>query len=283
MTVFGIELVGDQVPDLARFLVIGGLAVLLLSMAKAGFGGSVGLLAVPMMIYAVGDEASLSVGLMLPILIATDYMNMVAWWRKWRWSVAAKLLPGAVVGILIGWGILAWMGYGGDASAEATQRKDFADGLLKLAVGVISLSFVTIRSIQAIRSKPMAFRPVMWQSAVAGGVAGSTSTLAHAAGPVTAMYMLPQQLGKDTYVATTVLYYWIANQLKLVPYLSLGMINRQSLLMGLALVPAVPVGVLLGRYFAGKVNEKVFTVIVYVLLGMAGVDMCIKAAIKLLG
>jgi uncharacterized protein len=97
------------------------------------------------------------------------------------------------------------------------------------------------------------------------------------------MYMLPQQLGKESYVATTVLYYWIANQLKLVPYLSLGMINRKSLLMGLVLVPAVPVGVLLGRYFAGKINEKVFSVIVYVLLGMAGVDMCIKAAIILLG
>ena len=283
MTVFGIELVGDQIPDLTRFLVIGGLAVLLLSMAKAGFGGSVGLLAVPMMIYAVGDEASLSVGLMLPILIATDYMNVVVWWRKWRWPMAAKLLPGAVIGILIGWAILDWMGYGGNASAAATDRKSLADALLKLAVGVISLSFVTIRSIQALRSKPMAFRPVMWQSTVAGGVAGSTSTLPDAAGPVTAMYLLPQHLGKETYVATTVIYYWIANQLKLVPYLSLEMINRESLLMGVVLVPAVPVGVLLGRYFAGKINEKVFTAIVYILLAMAGVDMCVKAGIKLLG
>jgi uncharacterized protein len=283
VTVFGVELVNFQGDELTRFLVIGGLAVLLLSMAKAGFGGSVGLLAVPMMIYAVGDKASLSVGLMLPILIATDYMNILVWWRKWRWPVVAKLLPGAVVGILIGWALLKWMGYGGDASAQAVERQKLAEGLLKLAIGLIALSFVVIRSIQALRAKPMVFKPVMWQSTIAGGVAGSTSTLAHAAGPVTAMYMLPQHLGKDTYVATTVLYYWIGNQLKLVPYLSLGMINRQSLLMGLVLVPAVPVGVLLGRYFAGKINEKVFTVIVYVLLGLAGVDMCIKAAIKLLG
>ena len=108
-------------------------------------------------------------------------------------------------------------------------------------------------------------------------------SVAHAAGPVTAMYLLPQHLGKDTYVATTVIYYWIANQLKLAPYLALGMINRESLLMGVALVPAVPVGVLLGRYFAGKINEKVFTAIVYILLAMAGVDMCVKAGIKLLG
>ena len=36
-------------------------------------------------------------------------------------------------------------------------------------------------------------------------VAGTTSTLGHAAGPVVAMYMLPQQMPKGRYVATTAL------------------------------------------------------------------------------
>jgi len=252
------------------------MSVMVLSMAKAGFGGSVGLLSVPLMIYAVGgDRTSLATGLMLPILIATDYMNVVVWWRRWKWRVVWPLLPGAVVGVVLAWVALSWMGFGdGAASAEAVMRKQLADAVMKLTIGVICLGFVTIRSLQALRAKPMASRPVFWQSTAAGVVAGATSTVAHAAGPVTAMYLLPQQLGKEGYVATTVMYYWIANQIKLAPYLGMQLINADSLRMGAVLIPAVPVGVLLGRFLAGKVSEKVFSAIVYSLLALAGIDMC---------
>jgi uncharacterized protein len=283
VTLFGVELVAGDGQDLARFLILGGLAVLIVSMAKGGFGGSIGLLSVPIMIYAVGDKTSLATGLFLPILIATDYMNMIVWWRQWRWRVVAKLLPGAVIGVAVAWAALHAMGYGDGASEATAGRKQMADALMKLTIGVICLAFVTIRAIQALRSKPMAFRPVMWQSTAAGLTAGATSTFAHAAGPVTAMYLLPQQLGKNAYVATTVFYYWIGNQIKLAPYISLGLISRKSLLMGLVLVPAVPVGVVLGKYLSKRVNEKTFSAIVYTLLGLAGIDMCRKAIMYLVG
>jgi len=284
VTVFGVDLIGGQVPDVTTYLVLGGLAVMIMSMAKAGFGGSIGLLAIPLMTYATGGKASLGVALFLPILIATDYMNIIVWWRQWRWPVAARLLPGAVLGVLIAWAALHWMGFGQQAgSNRAEADRAIADAVMKLGIGVISLSFVTIRAIQAIRSRQMVFRPVMWQSTVAGGIAGVTSTFAHAAGPVTAMYLLPQQLGKNAYVATTVLYYFIGNQIKLAPYIHLNLINRESLLLGLALVPVVPVGVILGRWLAKKINEKIFGAIVYSLLTLTGFDLCLKAIMSLTG
>ena len=282
MTLFGIELIAGGQAELWRFFVLGGLAVLIVSMAKGGFGGSIGLLSVPIMIYAVG-EASLATGVFLPILIATDYVNMVVWWRQWRWPVVAKLLPGAVIGVAAAWVALHWMGFGDGAGEDTASQKQMADALMKLAIGVICLGFVTIRAIQAFRSKPMAFRPVMWQSTAAGVTAGATSTFAHAAGPVTAMYLLPQQLGKNAYVATTVLYYWIGNQIKLAPYLALDLINTRTLLIGLLLIPAVPMGVALGKLLSSRVNEKVFGGIVYTLLALTGFDMCRKALIFLIG
>ncbi len=282
MTIAGVELIGPEVANVSAFLIFGGLSVLIMAMAKGGFGGSIGLLAVPIMIYAVGAETSRGVGLMLPILIATDYMNIIVWWRQWRWKIVARLLPGAVVGIVVAWIVLHQMGFGGgDVSEQATASRAAADAWMKMGIGVISLSFVTIRLIQAFRSRKLAFRPVMWQSTVAGGIAGVTSTFAHAAGPVTAMYLLPQNLGKNAYVSTTVLYYWIGNQLKLAPYIHMKLINTESLLLGLVLVPVVPVGVLLGRWLSQRVNEKVFNMIVYTLLGLTGVDMCRKAVVAL--
>lgn len=284
MTLFGIELIGEEIPDVWMFLTMGGLSVMIMSMAKAGFGGSVGLLSVPIMVYAAGGRTSLAMALMLPILIATDYMNIIVWWRKWRWPVAARLLPGAVLGIVLGWLALHAMGFGGEVvSEQAKANRAMADALMKLGVGVISLSFVLLQVMMWLRSRPWTFRPVFWQSTVAGGIAGVTSTMAHSAGPVTAMYLLPQQLGKNAYVATTVLYYFIGNQMKLAPYLHLGLINRESLLLGVALVPTVPVGVLLGRWMAKKVNEKVFSAIVYSLLALTGIDLCRKAIMSLAG
>jgi len=285
MTIAGVELIGEEISNVGRFMVIGGLAVIIMSMAKAGFGGSIGLLAMPLMIYAVGggnEKTSLAMGVFLPILIATDYMNVVVWWRKWRWGVVGRLLPGAVMGIVIAWAALSFMGFGGAVvTQQAKADRAMAEALMKLGVGVISLGFVTIRSIQAIRSRQIAFRPVMWQSTIAGGIAGVTSTMAHSAGPVTSMYLLPQNLGKNAYVATTVLYYFIGNQMKLVPYIHLKLINETSLKLGLALLPAVPVGVVLGRWLAKKVNEKVFSVVVYSLLALAGVDLCRGAIMSL--
>lgn len=282
MTIAGVELIGQEVPNVWMFLTFGALSVLIISMAKAGFGGSIGLLAVPMMIYAVGDQTSLATGLFLPILIAADYMNIVVWWRKWRWGVVLRLLPGAALGIAIAWIALHQMGFGEEIVTEqAGTSRAAADAWMKMAVGVISLSFVMIRIIQALRSKQLAFRPVMWQSTIAGGAAGVTSTFAHAAGPVISMYLLPQQLGKNSYVGTTALYYFIANQMKLAPYIHLKLITARSLLLGLTLVPAVPIGVVLGRWLARRVNEKVFNVIVYSLLGLAGFDLCKQAVQKL--
>jgi uncharacterized membrane protein YfcA len=75
---------------------------------------------------------------------------------------------------------------------------------------------------------------------------------------------------KERYVATATLYYWIGNQVKLVPYAVLGQLNRESLAGALALAPAVVVGALLGLFLHNRVNQKWFTAIVYALLAGVG-------------
>ena len=86
-----------------------------------------------------------------------------------------------------------------------------------------------------------------------------TSTLAHAAGPIATMYLLPQQMPKGTYVATTVLFFAIVNQVKLIPYIALGLINTATLGAGLVLLPAVVVGAVLGLVLHGRIPQRQFT------------------------
>jgi hypothetical protein len=261
-------LAGD---NLVWFLAIGSISAALFSMAKSGFGGGVGMLSVPLMVIACGPEPALAPGIMLPMLIVADYVAVVTWWRRWDVRRVAALFPGVAIGIVAAWALLAGLQH------HPTTREQ-ADLVLKLLVGLIALGFVALHVVQSLRARPLAFRPTAAQATGAGAAAGLTSTFAHAAGPIAAMYLLPQQLPKRTYVATTAALFWTVNQLKLVPYIHLELINYSTLGAGLVLLPAIAAGAVAGRLLHDRVPPRVFLRIVYVLLGAAGVHLVATAA-----
>lgn len=266
-------LIPAEITDVGTFLVLGSCSVVLVSLAKAGFGGSIGVLSVPIMIYACGGEAMLANAIMLPLLIACDYFALVSWWWEWDRRTVVLLLPGLLIGVGLGWAGLWWirrLGAGG--------QTDLANAALMFAIGAIALGFVVLQGVRSLRTRPLRFRPVLWEGTCVGTAAGLTSTLAHAAGPIVTMYMLPQQLPKGRYVASTVLYYWIGNQVKLVPYFALGMIHTRSLGASLLLLPAVVVGVAAGIFLHRRVGQRQFNGVIYTLLALAGVHLIVKGA-----
>jgi len=257
--------------DPVGFLVLGSAAAALVSMGKTGFGGSIGILSLPLLIYGCQRDSFLAVGIMLPLLIGCDVVAVISWWRRWNLRAVLLLLPGAAVGVAIGWATL-WLMQSLGGSGRWDGHKTAA-ATLNLGIGIIAIGFVILQAYKALRSTPLTFRPDLRHGLVFGGLAGFTSTLAHAAGPITTMYMLPQGMSKDRYVASTVLYYAIGNELKVIPYIMLGMINTQVLGAALSLMPAVVVGALLGLFLHKRVAQRSFNVVVYCLLALAGVDL----------
>lgn len=255
---------------LVQFLVVGSLAAMLFSMAKSGFGGGVGMLASPMMVIAAGD-ATIGMGIMLPMLIVADYVAVIAWWKHWNLRAVGMLLPGVIAGILLAWGALGWL-----QSRDLAGEQAAADAAMKIAIGAIAIVFVVLHVIRSLRGEQLTFRPVWWQAGLAGTSAGVTSTFAHAAGPIAAMYLLPQQMPKQRYVATTAALFWTVNQLKLVPYAQLGMINTKTLGAGVVLLPAIAIGAVAGRLLHSRVNARQFLGLVYTLLLIAGVHLLVK-------
>ena len=258
--------------DIWTFVLLGSFSAMLVSLAKAGFGGSIGILSMPLMIYACQGRSILAAGIMLPLLIACDQFSIGTWRGKWDLRVVGLLLPGAILGVGLGWVALYAITYTGLIEEKATT-----DSVLTLSIGLIALGFVVLQILRSFRSTPLAFRPVLWQATSVGALAGLTSTLTHGAGPIVTMYMLPQGLTKGKFVASTVLYYWIGNLIKLVPYFALGMINMQTIRPTLVLLPAVVGGVALGVFLHRRVGEKQFTGVIYGLLSLAGVHLIIKA------
>jgi len=262
------------------FLLLGSLSAMLVSIAKAGFGGSVGILSTPIMVYACQGNTKLALGVVLPILIACDQLSIVSWRGKWDRRVVGLLLPGLVVGVAIGSAGLYWIKTLG--LSESTERQT-GNAILTLFIGTVALGFVILQIIKSLRSDPLPFKPVFWQATSVGALAGLTSTLTHGAGPIVTMYMLPQALPKEKFVASTVLYYWIGNLIKLPPYIMLAMIDTRTLAASLTLLPAVAAGVALGIFLHRRVGQKQFTGIVYVLLALAGAHLAVTACRQLLG
>lgn len=255
------------------FLLVGSVAAGLCTMGKAGFGGGLSLLSTPLMVHACGGNSKLALGIMLPMLVVSDYIILAKWWGKWDAKAALTLAPGAFVGLGLGWVTLYYLQRYAQTGGERTTN-----AIMMLAIGAIAVGFSALHAWRSRRREPIHFRPVFWQATSVGTVAGYTSTMAHAAGPVITMYLLPQGMTKMRFVATTSLYYWYGNQIKLVPYFCLGMIDVQTLGANVALLPSVVVGAAVGVYLHHKVGEKHFSGVVNVLLFLAGLDLAIRAA-----
>lgn len=240
------------------FWVTAALAVILVGIAKAGFGGGVGAVATPLMALtiSVSDAASI----LLPLLIIADIFSLRHYWRHYDRPSISLMLPGALVGIALG---AFLFGY-------------FADNerILKITLGVISLAFVAYQGGRTlILGALVKSRPPAWVGVAMGGAAGFTSTLAHAGGPPATIYLLPQMLPRQIFVGTNVIFFALLNVIKLIPYALLGLLRVGNLMTILILAPLAYVGVRLGVYLNARFTDKWFNRVIYGLLFVTGVEL----------
>lgn len=262
------------------------LAVVLVGIAKSGFGGGVGIVAVPLFVLAAGSRDGL--GALLPLLIAADIFSLGHHWKRWDGPNLRHLLPGSMLGIVAG-SVVLWlllgrpdlglaMDGGGvqDLDEAARQSRAQTENGLKLAVGLICVAYVIgdyIRRRLKI-DKPFQTGPV--KGNLTGLAAGLVSTIGHAAGPITAIYLLGQKIDRRKFIGTAVIYYFIVNTVKLLPYLLLGLIHTGSLFQGLVLLPLVPVGTFLGAWLNRKLSEDIFRAIILLIVLITGIHFVLE-------
>jgi len=231
-------------------------AVLLYGISKGGFGGGLGVIAVPLMALVISPVQAAAI--LLPVLCA---MDIVALWKfrgKWIWSELRILLPASLLGILIGTLLFGYM----------------SASVVRLIVGVVAVSFTMHFWISTRRSgnKKLADFP-QYYGIVGGTVAGFTSFVAHSGGPPINMYLLRRPLDRTDFAATTVLFFAVANYVKLVPYAWLGQLDTDNLATSAALVFLAPIGVLIGAWMHARVSDRVFFAFVYLLLFIVGLKL----------
>ena len=82
------------------FFLITAVAICLIGLSKGGVGGTLGVLATPLM--ALVLPADRVIGLLLPILMIADVFAVASHWRRWDNKLVWLLMPGAILGMLLG-------------------------------------------------------------------------------------------------------------------------------------------------------------------------------------
>lgn len=241
-----------------------GLGVLVIGIAKAGFGGGIGVLAVPLVANALPAERAL--GVMLPILIFADLFSVWSHRRGVSWRHLCSLLSGAIGGILLG----TWILWTFQETGQLTWT-------LNLSVGSICLVFVALQVYRMFGGYVPRIPPGPVGGVASGGLAGTVSTVAHSAGPVVSIYLLEQRLNKSRLVATMVLFFLVINCLKWPTYLGLGLINGRTLIESALFAGLVPIGIVAGLWMHKRLAERPFTAIMYLGAAVAGARMLYKA------
>lgn len=249
-------------------LLLAGFAVMFIGVAKAGFGGGLGMLVTPLCVLAFGSKTA--IGILLPLLCAGDLFSLYHYWKRWRAENLKFLLPGVVVGVVIGVQLVG----------------QFSPRQLNIAIGIIAVFFVVFQlAKEKIFRAEGAFVPNHRIGIPCGIGMGITSTFAHGAGPVAAMFLIPQRLPKEIFVGTSVFLFTWVNWIKL-PFFCIdrsmvdfplfaaqALITRETLLTSAKFFPLVPLGVWLGVWLNRRFSEKNFVRIIYAILLVTGLQL----------
>lgn len=214
---------------------IGAAAAFSIGIAKTGMPG-LGILAVPLMVLAVGD-ARQSAGWLLPILCISDIFALYYWRRHAAASKLFSLAPWVLLGVGIGAVTL---------QLSEKQLRPLVGVILAIMLGL----YLWRKLSPGLRPPP---HPVPY-----GIAAGFSTTVANAAGPVMSLYFLSKNLPKEEVVATGAWFFFFINLVKIPVYYWQGLFSPQSLRFDAMMIPAALLGAMAGRWLIDHIHPKVF-------------------------
>lgn len=223
----------------------------LVGLGKGGIPGAGNL---TIALYALVFPAHLSVGILLPVLIAADLVAVTVYRRYPDWKQIRLLLPWALVGIALGSWVLSVL------SSEELRR--LIGGLL---LAMTALHFIR----QGLSAKVEEVDPLAKSRTFAGSTAalgGFATMTANAAGPIAAIYFLVLKLPKLVFIGTMAWYFFIINLIKMPLQMQLDMVTSETLRISWILGCFAALSALSARFLVAHIPQKLFERIVWLLV-----------------
>ena len=236
----------DLTPGLIAILVA---CALMCGLAKTALPG---LACIPVAILAAVMPTRPSTALMLLMLLTGDLLAIWIYRKDADWKVLRGLFPPVAVGVAIGAIFLAKV---------SNQVMKVSIGIIILALTALTLGLIwyarrTGRDLATSMSTSLPARLFY------GSLSGFTTMAANSGGPVVSLYFLASRFEVRRFMGTQAWFFFIVNLLKLPFSAGIGLIDRQMLLIALCLAPLVLGAALLGRWWIGRIDNKIFDPIV---------------------
>jgi hypothetical protein len=230
------------------YYVIFAIAALMIGMGKGGLGVAFASLATPLMALVLPVGEALAV--VLVIQMTADIFAVGAHWRRWDTKLAALLIPGALVGVAVGTLFIT------NVSPQA----------LRTTLAVVILLFTAYKLFERTFLRGLVYRPKPWHSPLAGAISGFTSAVANNGGPPATIYLLMHNLQPRTFIATTAIFFFLLNYIKLPFYLYADLFDWALLRSALWILPLAPVGVWIGKAFVLRVHKELYDRVILLFL-----------------
>tara|TARA_R110000787_G_scaffold258997_3_gene364263 strand:- start:846 stop:1574 length:729 start_codon:yes stop_codon:yes gene_type:complete len=225
--------------------------VLLIGISKSAFAGALGIFAVPILMFKF--SAIEAITLMLPLLIIADMMSVKSFWKKWDKALLAKLIPGAIIGIVC-----------------ANLLMDFVNAdHLRFFIAFICIAFAVKN--MGFKKRQLSLVNNRFGAYVMSATSGITSTLVHAGGPPLIIYFTAIGLAQTKFVATAAAFFAIMNIVKLIAVVSLGLLSLDTILTALAFFPLAFLGNWLGVKINQHLDKQLFLKVMNYLLLILGI------------
>jgi uncharacterized membrane protein YfcA len=220
-------------------------------LSKGGLAG-VGLYHVVIFAFLFGARES--TGVVLPLLLAADVCAVTVFTQHARWDYIRRMLPPACLGVV----------------AAALFMQVLREDTYRPLIGWTVLALATMQAVRMHRPDWLGdvphTRAAVWSI---GLLAGATTMLANAAGPVITVYCLAVGLPKFEVVGTLAWFFFIINAFKVPFSAGLGLIRGDTLLFNAVLIPAVIAGVFGGRWLLHRLPQRLFNILMLAFAAVA--------------
>ncbi|MEO6001564.1 MAG: sulfite exporter TauE/SafE family protein [Opitutus sp.] len=231
---------------------------LLVGISKTGIAG-LGLLSV--VLFAQIMPAKQATGIVLPLLIFGDIIAVASYRRHTQFRFLWRLFPWTAVGVFIGY--------------FALRRID--DHQAKVLIGSIILGLLLVHLARRRGVVKEEGEHGWWFAPTIGVLAGFTTLVANAAGPLMVIYLLAMRLPKMEFVGTSAFFFLLLNVFKVPFMVDLDLITKPSFTVNLILAPAVLLGAFVGRKLLVKIDQRVFENLALALSAVAGIKLILSS------
>ena len=237
-------------------------SVLLMAIAKSGFGGAVASLCAPLMLIVLPPRETLAI--LLPLYLLTDIWTIWIWRGYCRWRLLFWMVLFAIIGQVLGYLLISFID----------------DAMLKMLIGLVALitggRYWVRWKYPAITEQPLKEKRIMRRRLIprAGlwcSLSGFSSFISLTGGIPMQVYLLPMRLHRYLVVGTSAWFFLTINVAKLPFFVDLGLFTPATIILSIMLIPVIPVGVVLGKWLNQRIKDRIFYHLAHAALFLLGI------------